>query len=320
MNANFYVHGVPKGQDVWGTEQDRDYIKSFYSVSYTENVRFVVELIPARKRIFYTYLRAQNIYGSENRNGSYFGMTISFDDAYCTDNESLFALFDTFFHKRIVGSLIQNNNGNYRFITATFEGKHTDLENIRSEFLKQLDSFDEDMEKIDDSFASSANGQVAYFNISDIDNSSFFSVLQKTLKVYISPEYPTKDAKLAAAANKINSTEKELVMLRTDKQNLEEECRKLRNENIALKNDLESSKAKDHHYNQKSGHSDVVNIRTIVIDVIIVMIFLLLVGITYVSLFETALTSPIFPKRKEIRVVQMTNQSQVLSDSLPNVQ
>jgi len=273
MKVNFYIHGVPKGQDVWGSEQDRDYIKSFYSVSCAESVRFVAEIIPAKKRAFYTYLRAKNVYGSENREGSYFGMTVSFDGVYCTDNESLYALFDTVFNKRILGSILQNNNGNYRFLSPTFDAKGKELESLQSEFIKQLGSFSEDFEEIDTSFKGTANGQVAYFHTSDIDNSSFFSVLKQTLKVYISPEYPTKDAQiaslrkqvdpekaknkqlsedkaelesnLAAAVEKGKRNESEIASLRSEKQKLEEENKGLRSENASLKSELERNKAKN---------------------------------------------------------------------------
>ena len=272
MKANFYIHGVPKGQDVWGSEQDRDYIKSFYSASYSESVRFVVELIPSKKRTFYTYIRSKNVYGSENREGSYFGMTVSFDGIYCTDNESLFTLFDTIFNKRIVGSVLQNQNGNYRFSVAAFEGKSKELESIQAEFLKQLDSFADDLENMDNSFTGSSNGQVAYYNVSDIDNSNFFAVLRKTLKVYISPEYPTKDgqiaslkkqvepeksknkqltdekaeleAKLSAATDKNKRNETELSQLRQEKQQLEDDNKKLWQENASLKSESERNKSK----------------------------------------------------------------------------
>ena len=139
MKTNFYIHGVLKGQEIWGSEQDRDYIKSIYSApnNRNEQVRFVVEIIPTKKKTYYTYIREKTVFGAENREGSYFGMTVSFDGVYCTDNESLFTLFDTIFNKRIIGTLLQNQNGNFRFAVASFEGKNKELESIQTEFLKQ---------------------------------------------------------------------------------------------------------------------------------------------------------------------------------------
>lgn len=362
MKAFFYIHGVPKGQDVWGNEQDRDYIKSFYSATYSENVRFTVEIIPAKKRAFYTYIRAKNVYGSENREGSYFGMTLSFDGKYCTDNESLFTLFDTIFNKRIVGSIILNNGGNFRFALPTFEGKSKELEGIQSEFLKQLESFDDDFESIDNSFTGDANGQIAYYNISDVDNTNFFSILKRTLKVYISPEYPTKDAqiatlkkqvdpekaknkqltedkaeleeKLSAATDKGKRNDSEIASLRSDKQKLEEETKKLRGENASLKAELERNRAKSsiersvgqirqpledllnsvhkiapvtaydepRRHQSRSAHdsesSDSNKKRIKVIDVITIITFILLIGLICLNYYHVDATTPIFHKKE----------------------
>ena len=275
MKTNFYIHGVLKGQEIWGSEQDRDYIKSIYSApnNRNEQVRFVVEIIPTKKKTYYTYIREKNVFGAENREGSYFGMTVSFDGVYCTDNESLFTLFDTVFNKRIIGTLLQNQNGNFRFAVASFEGKNKELESIQTAFLKQLDSFAEDLDNIDNSFHGTLAGQIPLYNISDIDNSSFFNVLRKTLKVFISPEYPTRDAqiaslrkqiepekaknkqlleekgelesKLSASIEKNKRYEAELASFRGDKQKLDEENKKLRTENASLKTDLERNKAKN---------------------------------------------------------------------------
>lgn len=273
MKANFYIHGVPKGQEIWGSEQDRNYIKSFYSATCNEKVRFIVEIIPAKKKTYYTYIREKNVFGAENREGSYFGMTVSFDGVYCTDNESLFTLFDTVFHKRIIGTLLQNQNGNFRFAVASFEGKNKELESIQTEFLKQLDSFAEDLDNIDNSFHGTLVGQIPLYNILDIDSPNFFNILRKTLKVFISPEYPTRDAqitslrkqiepekaknkqlledkselesKLSSAIDKNKRYEAELASFRGEKLKLDEENQKLRTENASLKTDLERNKAKN---------------------------------------------------------------------------
>ncbi|MCI7729670.1 MAG: hypothetical protein MSH47_08420 [Bacteroidales bacterium] len=274
MKTNFYIHGVLKGQEIWGSELDRDYIKSFYSApnNINKQVLFVVEIIPTKKKTYCTYLRLNNIFGTENREGSYFGMTVSFDGVYCMDNESLFRLFDIVFEKRIIGTILQNQNSNFRFVVASFEEKNKELETIQSDFLNQLKQFENEFEKID-STSVETDKKIPLYNISDIDNSSFFNVLRKTHKVYISPEYSTKDdqiaslckqiepekaknkqlledkgeleLKLSASIEKNKRYEVELVSYREGKQKLEEENRKLRAENVSLNNDLERNKGKN---------------------------------------------------------------------------
>lgn len=203
MKADFYIHGVAQGQEIWGGEEDKDYIRSFYTSSTECQVNFVVEVIPAKKKTFYTYLRSKNVYGAGGREGSYFGMTISFDETYCTDTESLFQLLDTIFAKLVTGTILQYQNGNYRFLSS-FEAKKKELEDIRNQFLKQLDYFSDKLETLDGSFATSSNGH-AYYNLGDIEGECFYDVLKKTLKVYVSPEYPTKDKQIASLQKQVES-------------------------------------------------------------------------------------------------------------------
>lgn len=363
MKTAFYIHGVPKGQEIWGSEEDRGYIKSFYSSSYNEQIRFVVEIIPAKKKAYYTYLRAKNVYGSENREGSYFGITISLNGVYCTDNENLYALFDQIFNQKIVGTLLNNQNGNYRFVSSTFENKTKEIEAIKNLFLQQLEgSFKEDVENIDGSFVASSNNQTAFFNIADVDSSLFFSTLKKTLKVYISPEYPTKDSQIASlrkqiepekaknkqlseenaelkqqlttATNSNKSYLSELSQLKADKQKLDEDNKKLRSENASLKSDLERNKAKnsiersvgqirqpledllkgvkkltpsstydEHHYHHDYSNSEKVDskfekIRSWIIDVVVIIMFALVLIISYCMFFETKWTKPIITNKE----------------------
>lgn len=270
-NVNFYIHGVPKGQDIWGIDQDRDYIKSFYA-SYSEQVKFVVEVIPAKKRSFYTYVRGKNVFGFENRDGSYFGMTISFDGVYCTDTKSLYRLFENFFEKRILGLILTKNNNGFRYSTSSFEGKSKDLENLRGEFFHQLTKFKDDLEEIDSSFVSGSNNQVVSYNIIDVDSTSFFETLKKKLRIYVSAEYLSKDNQIAnlnkqiepekeknkklteenvELQNKIKTlsenktkNEAELAQLRIETKKIEEERNNLKKKIVSLKSELERNKAK----------------------------------------------------------------------------
>lgn len=242
MNVGFYIHGVPRGLDVWGTEQDRDYIKCFYSSTYTEEVRFVVEVIPSRRKSFYTYIVGKNVLGSEGRSGSFFAMTISFERAFCTDVYNLFHLFKIIFEKLIVGTLLTNQNGSYRYISGTFDGKEKELNAIKAELLRELNQFIDDFEAIDGSFAASPS-QVVLFNNLDVDSPSFYETLKRTLKVYVSPEYQTKDEYIAKLKKKVeieNSNNQQLSEeLKTIKAQLSSSnnsASQLKSENKNLKN------------------------------------------------------------------------------------
>lgn len=362
MKINFYIHGVPKGQEIWGSEQDRDYIKSFYSVSYNENVRFLIEVIPAKKKIFYTYLRCNNVYGSENRKGSYFGITISFDGVFCTDNGSLYTLFEQIFNHRIVGLILLKQGENYRFSNATLDNQAKELEQIKNLFVQQLDSFNDDFESIDNSFVTTSNGQTAFYNTNEVDSSIFFSTLKKTLKISVSPEYPTKDNQIATLKKQVeperlknkqlsdenaqlkqqldsaNATNKryftELTQLKTDKQKVDDENKNLRADNASLKTELERNKAKssiersvtqirqpledllkgvrkltpNYHtpiedtqtkqkHHQETDDNKNKKIHMIAIDSIIILMFLSVIALTSLTVYNTDFTK-IFPKKE----------------------
>jgi regulator of replication initiation timing len=236
--------------------------------------------------------------------------------------------------------------------------------------LKQLDSFAEDLEKIDSTFTGAANSQLAYYHTSEVDSSNFFAVLKQTLKVYISPEYATKDAQIASLKKQVDpekaknkqlsednaqleerlsvATEKgkrndsEIASLRSDKQKLEEENKSLRNENSSLKSELERNKAKnsverslsqikqpledllkgvrklvpsstfeEHHHHvyrayeeeQRSSRRD---LRSIIIDAIIVATFILMIGLCGFVIYKSVLSQPEY-KVKEPKKEQTTN-------------
>lgn len=242
MDVGFYIHGVPRGQNIWGTEQDRDYIKCFYSSAYTEGVRFVVEVIPSRRKSFYTYIVGKNVLGFDGRCGSFFAMTISFEDVFCTDIDNLYRLFRIVFERLICGTLLSNQGGSYRYISGTFDGKAKELNAARTELLHNLNSFNDDFEDIDGSFAS-APSQVVLFNNLDVDSPSFYETLKRTLKVYVSPEYPTKDEYIANLKRKVvieNSNNQQLSEeLKTIKAQLSSSnnsANQLKSENKNLKN------------------------------------------------------------------------------------
>ena len=197
MRTNIYVHGVPKGQDIWGCDQDRDYIRNFYGDN-SDSTRFVIEVWPAKKCSFYTYLRGKNISDADGRQGSYFGITISFEGEYCTDTASLFRLCEMVFDQMISGQILLNQSGYFQYGCRSFEEKSAELENIRQKLQTVLASeFKNDVEIIDSTFSQVA-GKAERLNIDDVDSPWFFTMLKKRLKIHVSPDYATQEDVIAA--------------------------------------------------------------------------------------------------------------------------
>ncbi|MEY3738880.1 MAG: hypothetical protein RL544_1658, partial [Bacteroidota bacterium] len=85
LKLNLFVHGVPKGQKIWGPqEEDRNFIESFYSQKSDLSAQLKIDVmkIGSDAYCYYTYLRGSNILDIDNRPGSYFALTIRINACY----------------------------------------------------------------------------------------------------------------------------------------------------------------------------------------------------------------------------------------------
>lgn len=100
MNIRFCIFGVPDGFDFYGEQPtDKVHFQSYYDNS-KENVKFTIHRDMSGE-VSYTYLR-YNLVSSKSRTGAFFGMSVIFEKAYCSDTYNLFSLFDTIYNKLIV--------------------------------------------------------------------------------------------------------------------------------------------------------------------------------------------------------------------------
>lgn len=104
MNIRFCVFGVPDGFDFYGEQPtDKVHFQSYYDNS-KENVKFTIHRDMSGE-VSYTYLR-YNLVSSKSRTGAFFGMSVIFENAYCSDTYNLFSLFDTIYNKLIVANKV----------------------------------------------------------------------------------------------------------------------------------------------------------------------------------------------------------------------
>ncbi len=244
-DVNFYVHGVPKGHDIWGIEQDRDYLKSFYTARSTDEIRLDV----LRGKSFYTYIRGTNVSGFDDRKGSYLGLTISFDSVFCTDTESLCRLFEIVFERLIVGTILNEHNGNYRYSVSTFSSKTKELEKVKTVLFRELEQFNDDFESIDNSFVALPSKQPTYYNLLDVDSPSFFSTLKRTLKICISNDYTTRDNYIVSLKNQLDSMKTENNKLADENRTLKVQVAEL----SKLKEQIESLSAENKKLRQDNA-------------------------------------------------------------------
>lgn len=225
MQCLFYVHGTPKGQCIWGADEDRDYIKSFYAGETEEKVRFIIEVSPRKNRTYFTYLRCKNFLSADKRPGAYFGMTLSIDGLYfCKDTANLYKLFDQIYTNYIAnGTIVARQQDKEAYLVSAFVEKASKLEEAQKVLVKTFtDSFVEtgDIRKIESKDIAKEPSAPQRYYLSDVDSQAFQASLRNNLKVYVSPEYPSKDNLIAHLHQQINP-EKE------KSKQMAEECSKL---------------------------------------------------------------------------------------------
>jgi len=225
MQCLFYIHGTPKGQNIWGADEDRDYIKSFYTSETEEKVRFIIEVSPRKNHTYFTYLRCKDFLSADHRSGAYFGMTLSIDGLYyCKDTVNLYKLFDQIYTNYIAnGTIVAKQQDKEAYLVSAFAEKASKLEDIQKVLVKTfIDSFVEksDIRKIENKDIAKESSTPQRYNLSDVDSQAFQASLRNNLKVYVSTDYPSKDNLIAHLNQQINP-EKE------KSKRMAEECSKL---------------------------------------------------------------------------------------------
>ncbi len=103
-----FLGGAPKGFYFLG-EADRSYVQSFYSHQCQDRLKFLVQIrqLGGRKYCCYNYLLYEGVLDSEDRKGSYFGLTLRLD-MYCKDIHSIYGLLDILYRQYVHGNLLVN--------------------------------------------------------------------------------------------------------------------------------------------------------------------------------------------------------------------
>ena len=216
-NMQFIVHGVPAGHQVWGTSQ-KQYFETFYG-SYDQygGARSIM-VVETRKNgngltSYYTFIRPHNVSAHDGRPGGYFGMTLSVDGQYCTDVNSLYHLFEQVFAQKMVGRILTKTGESEKFALAELSSADAYLTEVSGIVLDQIRSImSSEFEDIDGTFTKSESSRNICYNLRDVDSETFVSATKVCGKVYVSAEYPSKDAQiesLKSGNRKVTDQQKE---------------------------------------------------------------------------------------------------------------
>ena len=237
-NMQFIVHGVPAGHQVWGTTQ-KQYFETFYG-SYNQygGARSIMVVETRRTGAgltsYYTFIRPHNVSAHDGRPGGYFGMTLSVDGQYCTDVNSLYHLFEQVFAQKMVGRILTKTGESEKFAVSEFSTADAYLTEVSGIVLDQICSImSSEFEDIDGSFTKSESSRNICYNLRDVDSETFVNATKVYGKVYVSSDYPSKDAQIES----LKSGNRKVI---DQPKEYEDRIAKMQAENSSLVNTIDS--------------------------------------------------------------------------------
>jgi hypothetical protein len=139
---DLYIHGTPNGHQIWGSEKNHYYISNFYNHDANFPDKAALQIDICMQDSYYTYIRQQNVYDSNERPGSFFAMTVCFTKAYCTNVYKLFQIFEAVYNQVCIGSLITLKQNKEIYLVSDFEASRTGntltVDRIRNIFNKNI--------------------------------------------------------------------------------------------------------------------------------------------------------------------------------------
>lgn len=233
---NLYIHGTPNGHQIWGSAKNHDYISTFYNHDIARTDKSALQIDICMGDSYYTYIRQQNVYDSNERPGAFFAITICFTKAYCTNVYKLYQIFEAVYNQVCIGSLISQKQGKEIYLISDFEssrsGNSTTVDRIRAIFVKNIGELIEpyllSFENIGDTF----NKAKKQFSLLEVDSPLFFDFFKKQSIIVLPNLEP---------ASIVNQTiTKQLSIVNAQKNALETANAQLQSDNVSLTNENKS--------------------------------------------------------------------------------
>lgn len=242
---DIYIHGTPRGHQIWGSENSRDYIKTFYNHDYQATEKAFLQIDICEGNSFYTYVRQQNIFDKEGRPQAFFALTIGFHKAYCTNVYKLYQLFDVVYNKVCIGSILQQVNNTERFavedLTLARTGSNKAVETIEAVFTQKLNELIVPfLQKLSNDNTFDKTKKI--FSLSEVDSPLFFDSFKKHSLIVSPSKQPAMLAydtiyddlkQILAQKNELSSSNAQLKF----------ELESMSHENHSLSNELQNATA-----------------------------------------------------------------------------
>lgn len=141
--VDIYIHGTPRGHQIWGSGSNHDYISIFYNHDSEAKEPAVLQADICGGDSFYTYIRSKKVFDAGGRPGAFFALTVSFKKAYCTNVYMLYQLFEAVYNQLCVGSIIAKDGTTEKFLVDDFtnarSGTSATVDKIQAAFSQKIE-------------------------------------------------------------------------------------------------------------------------------------------------------------------------------------
>ena len=194
----FHIFGVPDGFDILnGTPDITPYFQRYYNGS-EENTKYSIHR-DNKGNITYAYLK-YNLSSYQSRTGSFFGMSLTFSNEYCTDPVKLYELLDFVYVNKVLGSsaekgLLQKieveSKIQARYLIPNFgSAKDYIQQEIEFVLLNNITKlFANSFQPISVLFKNDQSHLVAQIPFADANNEKIISLLHTYNRIAISPDW-----------------------------------------------------------------------------------------------------------------------------------
>lgn len=244
-----YIHGVPVGHDVYGSDKDLEYINSFYNHDDNISVKDILQIDVLNNEAFYTYLHKKDVRNVEGRPGSFCAITISFKGKYCTNVKILYDILDTIYKQVCTGSLITSDSNGESFLvreiaSCMYKGR-TIYDCVDTIIKNNLDSLH--FKPLEGNYRRKSN---INYSLQEVDSPAFQEAM-KCGRVLVSPEYEVTLDKLNQLLSKQEPLEQQNTSLKKDNEALVQQNSELSEEIKSLRTQLSDSTSSFKQYYEK---------------------------------------------------------------------
>lgn len=208
-NIKLFVHGVPNGQDVWGSlGADAKYIEAFYGRKSNVASQMILEVMQfgGETNAYYTYFYFSDKIQDKinNRLGGYFALTLRIN-YYYADIQNIYNLLEAAFNKYIIGSVLEYTaGGGCRFKVTQFNQVNDNLKALEKELEHYLMQFSSNTDFVSlGGFKSNGQNECGTINLLEAAPNVVSSHVKSTGKISVSSLHPT--SKEQQIINKMNS-------------------------------------------------------------------------------------------------------------------